>query len=76
MEEACLEMSILELWAHNGKFDQNTDEAMANLTLDGVIEKMNQQNTVSGVFLIDKNFTELLSKVRYDMNGRIGQVSH
>ena len=76
MKEACLEMSILELWAHDGKFDQETDEEIANLTLDGVLEKINQENAVSGVFLIAKNFTELLSKIRYDSNGRIGKVSH
>ena len=67
---ACLEMSLLELWANDGKYDSKTDEEIENLTLDVVIEKVNGQNK-SGVFLLEKNFTEFLSNVEYDKNGKI-----
>lgn len=70
MEEACLEMSILELWANEGHFDDDTDRAMQELTLEQVLDKINGQNK-SGVFLVEKNFTQFLSNVKRDENGRI-----
>ena len=71
MEDACMEMSILELWANEGKFDETSDREIASLTLDKVLDKLNSDSTISGVFMIPKNFTKLLSKVKRDADGRI-----
>ena len=70
MEYACIEMSILELWANNGKYDEKTDEIIENLTFENVIDKINSVNK-SGIFLIEKDFTSMLSDIEYDENGRI-----
>ena len=70
MEAACLELSILELWANDGQYDEQTDEAINNLTIEEVINKVNDVKT-SGVFLIERNFTSLLSGITRDENGRI-----
>ena len=71
MEEACLEMSILELWANEGKFDETSEQEIASLTLDQVLDKINEESSTSGVFLIPKNFTKLLAGVKRDADGRI-----
>lgn len=70
METACFEQTILELWANDGNYDSKTDETIENLTQDEVLDKINNYNT-SGVFLIKKNFTELLSGLSYDSDGNI-----
>ena len=70
MEAACLELSILELWANNGSYDEKTDEAIDNLTIEEVIDKVNNVKT-SGVFLKKRNFTSMLSGITWDENGRI-----
>ena len=70
METACFEQTILELWANDGSYDADTDEAIDNLTTEDILDKINNYNT-SGVFLIKKNFTELLSGLSYDTDGRI-----
>ena len=44
MDFACLEMSILELWANDGKYDESTDEAIASLTNQDVLDKLNSFN--------------------------------
>ena len=44
MDFACLEMSILELWANDGKYDEATDKAMASLTNQDVLDKLNSFN--------------------------------
>jgi len=70
METACLEISILELWANEGSYDNKTELELEELTHEGVLEKINTVNR-SGLFLTEKNFTELLSGVTYDDSGRI-----
>ena len=70
MEKACLEFSILELWARDGKYGKDTDDAIENLTVEDIIHKINHRN-MSGVFLVERNFTELLSGVQRDSNGQI-----
>ncbi len=70
MQLACLELSILELWANEGQFDSQSDEAMESLTLEQVLDKINGQNK-SGVFLVEKNFTNFLADVQYDSAGKI-----
>ena len=44
LDLACLETSILELWANDGKYDEYSDEAIENLTNDDVLEKINHHN--------------------------------
>ena len=44
MDFACLEMSILELWANDGKYDTSTDEVIASLTNQDVLDKLNSFN--------------------------------
>ena len=70
MEAACLELSILELWANDGRYDEQTDEAIKDLTIEEVIDKINNVKT-SGVFMIERNFTSMLSGITRDDNGRI-----
>ena len=48
MKYACIEMSILELWANDGKYDEKTDEIIENLTYENVIDKINSVN-MSGI---------------------------
>merc|ERR1712012_809355 len=64
-------MSILELWANDGKFDEASDQEIAALTLEKVLDKINDNSAISGVFMIPKNFTKLLANVTRDNNGRI-----
>ena len=71
MDTACFITSILELWANNGRFDQITDERIAGLTLEGVIDQVNTVNT-SGVFLIDRDFLSTLGGAKkFDDQGRL-----
>jgi Niemann-Pick C1 protein len=71
LDYACLEMSILELWANDGSYDAETDRQMAKLTLEDVLDRINNRNK-SGVFLIEKNFTSMLSNIRRDsVSGKI-----
>ena len=68
---ACMDLSILELWANDGVYDSKTDEDIATLTLEQVLDKVNEVNK-SGVFLVEKNFTKYLSNIkREDATGRI-----
>lgn len=67
MEMACFEMSILELWARDGAYTSETDDEIANLTKENILEKINSVNT-SGVFLNKRNFTTLLSGIGYEAN--------
>lgn len=72
METACMEFSILELWASDGSYDLATDALMANLTQEAVLDRINGVNT-SGVFLTQRDFVkELLSEVETDpATGRV-----
>ena len=66
----CFETSILELWANDGKYDQASEEAIMNLTRTAVLEKINSVN-ISGLFLMETNFTSYLSGVERNDDGRI-----
>ena len=45
MATSCFEFSILELWGHNGNFDQKSDREIENLTQEQILQKINTQNT-------------------------------
>ena len=71
LEYACMDLSILELWANDGLYDNQSDQDIAELTLEQVLEKINGESK-SGVFLIEKNFTDYLSNVKRD--GATGRI--
>ena len=78
----CYEESILELWSKvrnltqlrkysNFHLFQNGDldkEAIFSLTQDDIINTINNKN-MSGVFLREKNFTNLLGEIEYNSTG-------
>jgi len=71
METACFMWSVLELWAHEGRFTQQSEDEIYSLTLDAVIDKVNAHNT-SGIFLIDRDFHSTLGGTKkYDDRGRL-----
>jgi hypothetical protein len=70
MPRACFETSILELFGHDGAYDDVTAERMESLTDEEVLRIINTQNT-SGIFLLPSNFTSYLSGIRRDESGRI-----
>ena len=70
METACLEFSILELWANNGKYDTKFEKEINSLTQEDILYKINNVN-VSGIFLIERNFTKLLSGIVRNKAGEI-----
>ncbi len=70
MPTVCLELSILELWANDGKYDEATDLAMELLTKESILYKMNNYNK-SGIYLMERNFTSLLGGVKLDSSGKI-----
>ena len=71
IEYACIETSILELWANDGKYDEQTTNDINNLTYEDILDKINDVKK-SGVYLIEKNFTAMLSGITYDnATGRI-----
>ena len=39
----CLEWSILELWGSDGTYDEITDEEIATLTQQSILDKINEQ---------------------------------
>ena len=45
MDTACFIYSVLELWANMGKFDEVSDKDISALTLEKVVDKVNQDNT-------------------------------
>jgi hypothetical protein len=70
MPKVCLELSLLELWANDGKYDERTDREIASLTKQSILDKINNFNK-SGVYLIERNFSSFLGGVKYDSSGRI-----
>ena len=44
LDLACMEMSILELWANDGAYDRDTDATIASLTTEDVLQKINSFN--------------------------------
>jgi len=69
-ETACFEQNIVELWGDQGHYNENSDLKMAALTEEEILDTINNNN-VSGIFLKDFNFKELLGDVKYDAYGRI-----
>ena len=55
---------------NQGHYNENSDMKMEALTEEEILETINNNN-VSGIFLKDFNFKELLGDVKYDSYGRI-----
>ena len=70
MEKACIEFGLLELWANNGYYDSSVDDAISSLTTEDILYKINNVN-ISGAFLIEKDFTKLLSDIKRNETGHI-----
>jgi len=70
MPTACFESSLLELWARDGKYDEQTEEDIMNLTQEELLWKINNVN-ISGAFLVETNFTKYLGGIKYDGGGKI-----
>ena len=70
MPTVCLELGLLELWAHDGNYNEVTDKEIAELTQQSILDKINSVNK-SGVYLVDKNFVDYLGGVTFDANGKV-----
>ena len=57
-------------WFNQGHYNKNSDLRIEALTEEEILETINNNN-VSGIFLKDFNFKELLGDVKYDAYGRI-----
>lgn len=66
----CYEESLLELWANDGDFDEESEKSIFNLTTDSIRETVNHHN-LSGIFLREKNFKNVLGDITYDEFGQI-----
>ena len=66
----CYEESILELWANEGDFDEDSENTIFNLTTEDIIESINSRN-LSGIFLREKNFKNVLGEISYNESGEI-----
>jgi hypothetical protein len=84
-ETACYEQNIVELWGDQvqyliidslsyqhlqGHYNEVSDRSMEFLTQAEILDTVNNKN-ISGIFLRDFNFTELLGDIRKDENGYI-----
>ena len=74
LKTQCFQESILELWANKGVFDEKSDEAIAGLTKDDIVDKINSGN-FSGFYLRDKDFSSMLSNIRRNSEGQIVSAS-
>jgi len=69
-EKACFEQNILELWGDQGSYSEVTDSKINTLTQKDILDTINNRN-ISGIFLTDFNFTDLLGEIKYDQDGNI-----
>ena len=61
----CFEESLLELWAKDGNLDVET---IFNLSQEDILNTINTNN-MSGIYLREKNFTNLLGEITYNETG-------
>jgi len=69
-ETACLEHNIVELWAEQGVYNEVSDQRIAALTRQDILETINNEN-ISQIFLRETDFKGLLGDIKYDNSGRI-----
>ena len=70
LPNACLELSILELWGNGGEYDAETDRIISELTKESIITTINNNNK-SGIFLTSTNFLSYLGGVVMNEEGTI-----
>ncbi len=69
--KVCMESHILEIWANDGSFDENSDAAIEALSDQDVLDKINEDSLTSGLTgapLYPKSF---LGTVETDADGKI-----
>jgi len=69
-EKACYEQNILELWGDQGAYTELTDSRIRRLTQEEILDTINKKN-VSGIFMKDFNFIDLLGNIKYGDDGNI-----
>ena len=70
MPTVCYEESMLELWANEGDFSDESEREISNLTYEDIIETINTRN-LSGIFMREKDFSSVLSDISYNSTGHI-----
>ena len=70
MPTVCYEESLLELWANEGDFNDESERKIFNLKYEDIIETINTKN-FSGIFMREKNFSSVLSDISYNSSGQI-----
>jgi hypothetical protein len=67
LEYACMDLSILELWANDGIYDSKSDQDIASLTLEGVLGQAH--NMLSRIFQIQiyDFFIQILCEICFDL---------
>jgi len=66
----CFEQSIIELWGDQGHYTDKSRQQIEKLTENEILDTINNKN-VSGIFMRDFNFTELLGDIKYNSKGEI-----
>ena len=61
----CFEESLLELWTKDGDLDMET---IFSLSQNDILNTINTNNR-SGIYLREKNFTNMLGEIRYNETG-------
>ena len=69
--QACAESHILELWANNGEFNDDTKKAIDVLTNQDVLHKINYPNLKSGLTVKQFSVYGFLGSVQKDSEGKI-----
>ena len=68
LEDICFEDSFIELFALHGQVNETQ---IMNLTKDQILDAINAKTTKSGIFSVNKDFTQLLGRIQYDSEGNI-----
>ena len=69
-ETACYEENIVELWGDQGAYNWRSDRWIEQLTQRDILFNINNNN-ISGIFLKDFNFKNLLGDIKYNRKGEI-----
>eukprot|EP00095_Tigriopus_kingsejongensis_P003543 maker-scaffold106_size358372-snap-gene-2.28 protein:Tk03543 transcript:maker-scaffold106_size358372-snap-gene-2.28-mRNA-1 annotation:"patched domain-containing protein 3-like" len=72
MDSACFESTILELWGNGGVYDEKSDESIAHLELNDILEAINGRNTSHSTLALAPIRTYILrfTKIYQDVKHR------
>ncbi len=59
----CYEESLLELWTRQGRLNDEAEAVLRSLSQQDILEAVNGRN-LSGLFMVEKDFTRLLGDIR------------